>query len=61
MGHYSLMPRGWGRFRRFDVFISVEVETRPAEITSVWTDEEACWHPERLHLLDGVEVDSRDG
>lgn len=40
----------------------VEVETRPAEIISVWTKEEAGWHPERLYLLDGIKVDDgRDG
>lgn len=41
---------GGGRFHRFDVFISVEVETRPAEIISVWTNDEAG-------ILDNVKVD----
>lgn len=61
---WATIPRclvGGGRFQCFDVF-GVEVETRPAEIISVWTKEEAGWHPERLYLLDGIKVDDgRDG
>lgn len=53
---------GGGRFQRFDVFISVEVETRPAGIISAWPKDEVETGILRVcvHILDNVRVDNND-
>lgn len=50
---------GRGRFQCFDVFISVEVGTRPAGIISAWSDDEveAGILRDCMHILGNVRVE----